>query len=96
MTILRTSQSPKDPPPDPRTLALAALGWVLAEETRAARLLSLTGLTPEALRDGLGDPAVLGAVLEFLTGHEPDLVAAADALGVEPGELARAARSLAA
>jgi Protein of unknown function (DUF3572) len=76
------------------TLALGALGWVLGDEGRAGRLLALTGLTPEDLRAGLGEPAVLGAVLEFLCAHEPDLVAAADALGVEPGELAAAREKL--
>ena len=91
LTILRESKSPADP----QALALAALGWVLSEETRAARLLALTGLTPEALREGLGDPAVLGAVLDFLCAHEPDLVGAAEALGVEPAELAGAAGRLA-
>ena len=35
---------------DGETLALGALGWVLAEEARAERLLALTGLTPESLR----------------------------------------------
>ena len=30
----------------------------------------------------------MGAVLDFLCAHEPDLVAAAEALGVAPGELA--------
>jgi hypothetical protein len=33
---------------------------------------------------------MLGAVLEFLCAHEPDLVAAADALGIETQELAAA------
>jgi hypothetical protein len=80
---------------DSQALALAALGWVLSDEARAQRLLALTGLTPDALRGGLGDPAVLGAVLEFLTAHEPDLLAAADALGVEPAALALAGRELA-
>jgi len=75
-------------------LALSALGWLLADERRAERLLSLTGLTPDALRGGLGDPAVLGAVLDFLAGHEPDLVGAAEALGVEPQVLAQAAGKL--
>ena len=55
----------------------------------------MTGLTPDALRGGLGDRAMLGAVLDFLCAHEPDLVAAAEALAVEPQELAAAARSLA-
>ena len=68
---------------------------MLADEDRAARLLALTGLTPEALRDGLGDPAVLGAVLEFLCGHEADLILAAHELGVEPQVLAQARQALA-
>ena len=77
-------------------LALAALGWLLEDGARADRLLSLTGLTPDALRDGLGDRTVLAAVLEFLAGHEPDLLAASEALGVAPQDLAGAAQRLAA
>ena len=73
---------------------MSALGWVLTDDDRAQRLLALTGLTPEALRDGLGDRAVLGAVLDFLANHEPDMVEAADALGITPQELADAARML--
>lgn len=84
----------QSPEADPATLALGALGWVLADDRRAERLLALTGLTPEALRSGLGDRAVLGAVLDFLAAHEPDLVAAADALGVAPEELASAGEKL--
>lgn len=75
---------------DPAALALQALGWVLGDAPRAERFLSLTGLTPDELRAGLGDPAVLAAVLEFLCGHEADLIAAADALSVQPGDLAAA------
>lgn len=81
---------------DPTALALGALGWVLNDEPRAERLLSLTGLTPDALREGLGDPGVLSAVLDFLAAHEPDLVAAAEALGVTPGELLAAQQRLGA
>ena len=91
LTILREPQSPAH---DAFTLALGALGWVLADEARASRLLGLTGLTADDLRAGLGDPAVLGAVLEFLCAHEPDLVGAADALGVTPAELAGARERL--
>ena len=80
----------------PQVLALEALGWVLSDEGRAQRLLNLTGLTPDALRGGLGDPAVLGAVLEFLASHEPDLILAADALNTTPETLIAAHRSLAA
>ena len=81
--------------PDPQALALGALGWVLADGDRAERLLALTGLTPDALRAGLGDPAVLGAVLDFLCAHEPDLMAASEALGREPQALVAAREALA-
>jgi len=92
LTILRDTPSPVDP----AALALSALGWILSDEHRADRLLALTGLTPDELRASLGNRGTLGAVLDFLAAHEPDLVAAADALGVSPQELAGASRALAA
>ncbi|WP_345724357.1 DUF3572 family protein [Qipengyuania vesicularis] len=75
-------------------LALEALGWALTDERRADRLLSLTGLTPERLRHGLDDRSVQAAVLEFLAAHEPDLIAAADALNTRPEVLVAAAQDL--
>lgn len=96
MTIDHPSDAqPADAPLDPGALALSALAWVLTDDDRAARLLALTGLTPDALRAGLGDTGVQAAVLEFLAGHEPDLVLAADALNVAPATLAAAAEALA-
>ena len=77
-------------------LALEALGWALADEQRAERLLSLTGLTPERLRNSLTDRSVQAAVLEFLANHEPDLVRAAQALDTTPETLVAAARELSA
>jgi hypothetical protein len=71
-------------------LALAALGWVLESEERAARYLDITGLDPETLRAGLGDPIILASALEFLTNYEPDLIRAAEALAVTPEELVAA------
>ena len=76
------------------TIALSALAWVLADEARALRLLDLTGLTPEQLRGGLSDPAVLGATLRFLESHEPDLIACAAAIGAAPAELVEARQIL--
>ena len=80
----------------PEVLALEALGWALADDKRAERLLSLTGLTPERLRNGLTDRGVQAAVLEFLANHEPDLVLAADALNTTPEALVAAAGKLSA
>lgn len=75
-------------------LALRALGWILADEPRAERLLALTGLAPADLRAALDQPATLAAILSFLTAHESDLVACADALGVPATALAAAADRL--
>ena len=88
---LRETMNPR---PDPVALALAALGWTLADPARARRLLAVTGLDPETLRARAGDPALLAAVLGFLEAHEPDLVACAEALGARAGDLAVAHREL--
>lgn len=75
-------------------MTLALLGWVLGDGNRADRLLSLTGLTPDILRERLDDPGVLVAILEFLLAHEPDLVKAADDLHIEPDDIVSAHESL--
>ncbi len=67
---------------------------MLGDDSRSERFLALTGLTPEVLRDGLGDPATLGAVIDYLSAYEADLTAAADALGVTPQVLADAGAAL--
>jgi hypothetical protein len=75
---------------DSITVALQALG----DESRASRLLSLTGLTPDDLRERASEPAVLVAVLRFLEDHEPDLIAVSNALGLKPQELVAARSAL--
>jgi hypothetical protein len=71
-------------------LALGALVFVLGDDALSSRFMDMTGLTPDALRAGVNDPVVMGAVLEFLANHESDLIAAADHLGVAPGVLGAA------
>jgi len=74
--------------------ALAALAWLVGDWPRAQRLLDTTGLTPDQLRSGLGDPAMLAAVLRFLEAYEPDLIACAEAIETSPAELVAARRTL--
>ncbi len=69
---------------------------MLTDQDRAERFLALTGLTPDVLRASLSEPTTMAAVLEFLCSHEPDLVAAAEALEVIPEALARARERLGA
>lgn len=77
-------------------LALGALVWTLQDDRRADRLLALTGLDPADLRARAGDPTVLGAVIQFLQSHQPDLIACADSIGVPPEQLVLAGERLSA
>nr|WP_221214722.1 DUF3572 domain-containing protein [Novosphingobium hassiacum] len=90
MTIIRD----KAPAPDAAAIALQALGWVLSDGDRAERFLALTGLTPDDLRAGIGEGSVLGAVLDFLSNHEADLVNAAFALDMSPAAIVAARKEL--
>jgi len=58
------------------------------DAVRANRFLSVTGLDPDGLRAVIGERATHLAILDFLCAHEPDLIDAADALGLTPGQLA--------
>ena len=91
MAIPKVSFLPVDPP----ALALTALAWVLGDERRAQRFLDLTGLAPDDLRARIGTAEIQLSVLDFLCAHEPDLVSAADELGVAPAEIATARERLA-
>ncbi|MGQ0590630.1 MAG: DUF3572 domain-containing protein [Sphingosinicella sp.] len=75
-------------------LGLSALGWALGDDARASRFLALTGLTPEGLRTALSERSTLAAVLRFLEAHEPDLIACAADLSIDPAEIAAARRRL--
>jgi hypothetical protein len=75
---------------DTTALALRVVGWIVSDERRAERMLSLTGLTPDSLRAGLGKPGILAALLDFVLDHEPDLFACAEALDVKPAAIAAA------
>jgi len=75
-------------------LALRALAWTLAEQQRADRMLALTGLSGDDLRERAMEPAVLAALLGFLEAYEPDLIACAEALDVKPADLVLARERL--
>jgi len=79
---------------DAETLALSALAATLSDERRAARFLELTGLSPDGIRDRLGERSLLAAVLAFLENHEPDLVKVAEAIGSKPDALIAARAEL--
>ena len=79
---------------DAEALALSALAATLTDERRAQRFLDLTGLSPDGIRDRLGERSVLAATLAFLESHEPDLVEVAAAIGCKPEALIAARAEL--
>jgi len=84
-----------DPTPNQASaLALMALATALSDERRARRFLDLTGIGTDELRSRAGDPALLAALIRFLEGYEPDLVAVAGAMDVTPATLVAARRRL--
>jgi hypothetical protein len=75
--------------------AIAALGFLAAEETRLERFLALSGLGPHNLRRAAADPGFLAAVLDYIVADERLLVAFAAEQGLDPAAVARARDSLA-
>jgi hypothetical protein len=88
------ARSPNHGQEDAVALALAALAATLADDGRARRFLDLTGIGTDELRRRADDPVVLTALLGFLEAHEPDLIAVADDLQVEPQQLVAAKQAL--
>ena len=81
-------------PTDAFALALVALATAVSDERRARRFLDLTGIGTDELRERAGEPELLAALIRFLEGYEPDLVAVAEAMDVEPEALVAARREL--
>jgi hypothetical protein len=83
-----------DPAPDPETLALMALAYVAGDSDLLDRFLALTGLDLEGLKARAQEPALLGATLDFLLAHEPDLMGFAADSQLKPDLIATARRKL--
>ena len=81
-------------PNDSVAIALSALAATLTDERRAERFLSITGLSPDGIRNALGDRRTLAACLAFLESHEPDLLEVAEAIGEKPETLIAARAEL--
>lgn len=80
--------------PDPSVVLLGALAWVCGDDMRGQRLLDLTGLDASELRARATESAILVATGEFLSSHEPDLIACAAALDCSPTDIVAATAAL--
>lgn len=66
------------------SVALQALGWLLAQEELLPQFLDATGAAPDDLRQLAAQPEFLGAVLDFLLGADTMVLAFAEAAGIGP------------
>jgi hypothetical protein len=81
--------------PEAEALAVQALAYLAADQSRLARFLALTGLDPGTIRAAAGSPGFLGAVLDYVASHEALLVDLAREIGVEPETMITAREILA-
>ena len=77
-----------------RALAIEALAFLAADETRLERFLAVTGLGPHNLRRAAADSGFLASVLDYLAADEPLLVAFATELRRRPEDVMRAVEAL--
>ena len=78
------------------TLAIQALTFIAQDAERLGRFLAVTGIGPAEIRDAAREPNFLAGVLDHLAGDESLLLAFAEHAGVDPAEIPRACRILAA
>jgi hypothetical protein len=71
-------------------LALRTLSYIVADEERLGRFLTITGLQPQTIRSAAGSPGFLGAVLDYVASDEPLLIALAQSLELKPERIMEA------
>ena len=76
-------------------IAIQALGHIASQDALLTRFMSVTGVEPGDFRRLATERSFLTAVLDFLAGHEPDLLDFAEALGQPPERVIEARHRLA-
>jgi hypothetical protein len=76
-------------------LALEGLGWLAGRPDDLQRFLNLSGMDVAALREGAGTHGMSLAVIDFLMGDEPLLVAFCEDSQLDPRRMQSARFALA-
>lgn len=70
---------------DAEAVALHALAHVAGDDPLLSRFVTLTGCAEDDLRQRMGDPAFLAAILDFvLEDGDHTVIAVAEAAGIKP------------
>ena len=80
--------------PNAEVIALKALTFLASDEERFSRFLTVTGVSPQAIRSQAADPAFLAGILDHLRADQTLLLLFAEAEGLAPEAIDRARRAL--
>lgn len=80
--------------PDAQEIAVAILTWLGEEPDMLTRFLSLSGVEASSLRQFSASPGFAAALMEFVMGHEPSLMAFSARSGIAPDVVATAWQKL--
>ena len=69
-------------PEQAEMIGLQAVTWMIGNDELRDVFLGASGLAEQDLRDGLGDPAFLGSVLEFICQDDTWVIGFCDANGL--------------
>jgi hypothetical protein len=77
-----------------QAIAFSAISYIIGEDHLRDRFMALTGLDTSSLRARLVEPDFQASILEFLLGHEPDLISFAEHITEKPENVVHAWRAL--
>jgi len=77
--------------PDSATsIAISGFQFIAGDEEQISRFISLTGISPDEMREAAGSQSFLIAVLEFFMGDEPTLLAFCTSQNIDPNDIQKA------
>lgn len=76
------------------TIALQALSFLVRDDELLEQFLTLTGLTPDELKERVHEPDLLGGVLDAILADDEDLVAFCNLSSLSPETIILARRAL--
>ena len=72
------------------SIAISGLQFIAGDEEQISRFITLTGISPDEIRETASSEDFLIAVLEFFMGDEPTLLAFAASQKIDPTNIQKA------
>lgn len=75
-------------------IAVEALAFIASDDKLLPRFLAITGIEALDIRRAAASPGFMAGVLQFVTAHEPTLLAFSEASGHQPASVTKALSAL--